>query len=319
MNNFLKLAIAVAVVIIIIAMAGVIFWPKLSSPTPVACDIMAKLCPNGSYVARTGPNCEFAACPSASPSPSANNENWQIMVDQAQGITFQYPKQLLTKYIDAFTWPPTVKIMTGVFSCLQAPLNSVSQEKITQRTVDSRTYCVEEKSGGAAGSTYTDYVYTGVKFGQLITVSFTLRYPQCLNYDDPQKTECLNERTAFDLDSLVDRIVASITYAAPVGQSGIAGNVLLGPTCPVMRVPPDPQCADKPYQTALVVATSDRSTVVKEFSSDASGNFRVTIPPGEYNIKSAANGLPRCANNATIKVTAGQFTNATVSCDTGIR
>lgn len=30
---------------------------------PVACTEEAKQCPDGSYVARTGPNCEFAACP----------------------------------------------------------------------------------------------------------------------------------------------------------------------------------------------------------------------------------------------------------------
>ncbi len=29
----------------------------------VACTQEAKLCPDGSYVGRTGPNCEFAQCP----------------------------------------------------------------------------------------------------------------------------------------------------------------------------------------------------------------------------------------------------------------
>lgn len=30
---------------------------------PVACTMDAKMCPDGSYVGRTGPKCEFAACP----------------------------------------------------------------------------------------------------------------------------------------------------------------------------------------------------------------------------------------------------------------
>ena len=30
---------------------------------PIACPMDAKLCPDGSYVGRTGPNCEFATCP----------------------------------------------------------------------------------------------------------------------------------------------------------------------------------------------------------------------------------------------------------------
>lgn len=36
-----------------------------TNPTdkPVACTMDAKACPDGSFVGRTGPNCEFAACP----------------------------------------------------------------------------------------------------------------------------------------------------------------------------------------------------------------------------------------------------------------
>ncbi|MFA7654357.1 MAG: hypothetical protein WCX97_05000 [Candidatus Magasanikbacteria bacterium] len=30
---------------------------------PIACTAEAKLCPDGSAVGRTGPNCEFAPCP----------------------------------------------------------------------------------------------------------------------------------------------------------------------------------------------------------------------------------------------------------------
>src|SRR3989344_5945198 len=37
--------------------------PKDISPSPKACTMEAKLCPDGSYVGRTGPNCEFAKCP----------------------------------------------------------------------------------------------------------------------------------------------------------------------------------------------------------------------------------------------------------------
>jgi hypothetical protein len=33
------------------------------TPAPVACTMEAKICPDGSAVGRTGPNCEFAACP----------------------------------------------------------------------------------------------------------------------------------------------------------------------------------------------------------------------------------------------------------------
>src|SRR5436853_3142264 len=36
----------------------------------VICTMEAKLCPDGSYVGRTGPHCEFAACPTATTTQS---------------------------------------------------------------------------------------------------------------------------------------------------------------------------------------------------------------------------------------------------------
>lgn len=36
---------------------------------PVACTMEAKICPNGSSVGRSGPNCEFAQCPETNPTP----------------------------------------------------------------------------------------------------------------------------------------------------------------------------------------------------------------------------------------------------------
>ena len=103
--------------------------------------------------------------------------------------------------------------------------------------------------------------------------------------------------------------------------NGIRGVAMLGPTCPVMKDPPDPACADKPYQASLVVTTSDQSSVIKTFSTGADGTFRVELPPGTYAIRSAAgaNILPRCASQGTISVASGSFTEATIYCDTGIR
>lgn len=34
-----------------------------TKPEGVVCTQDAEMCPDGSYVGRTGPNCEFAACP----------------------------------------------------------------------------------------------------------------------------------------------------------------------------------------------------------------------------------------------------------------
>lgn len=59
--------------IVILAMLGFIAWqfvvPTKFVHTPsnqVACTMDARECPDGSFVGRTGPNCEFAACPNGS-------------------------------------------------------------------------------------------------------------------------------------------------------------------------------------------------------------------------------------------------------------
>lgn len=50
--------------ILLILGAGYFVWPMfLNQPSRVACTMEAKLCPDGSSVGRTGPNCEFTACP----------------------------------------------------------------------------------------------------------------------------------------------------------------------------------------------------------------------------------------------------------------
>ncbi|HEX9846368.1 MAG TPA: hypothetical protein VGA92_07915 [Candidatus Nitrosotenuis sp.] len=115
----------------------------------------------------------------------------------------------------------------------------------------------------------------------------------------------------------------STEHVDDVGEfwGSIVGVVMLGPTCPVVENPLDPECADKPYETTLVVTTADQSRVIKEFSSDANGKFSVEVSPGEYAIRSAAaaNVLPYCSSNDTIKLSANDYTEITVHCDTGIR
>ncbi len=69
-----KLSHIVAVALLLIAVEIIVFAnyfgiprrTELSPERPQACTQEAMQCPDGSYVGRTGPNCEFAKCPSAS-------------------------------------------------------------------------------------------------------------------------------------------------------------------------------------------------------------------------------------------------------------
>jgi hypothetical protein len=101
-------------------------------------------------------------------------------------------------------------------------------------------------------------------------------------------------------------------------NSGIRGTVMLGPMCPVMRDPPDPQCADRGYETKISIArTNGQAVSIAE--SDALGNFEVQLAPGEY-VVSAVGGqmLPRCSP-VTVTISAGEYFPAKINCDTGIR
>ncbi len=139
-----------------------------------------------------------------------NNNLWTANTND-QGITFQYPKELLAKYVSVAEWPPVVKIETGTYSCKITPQEISSVSEITsQRMVDNRTYCVNVKHEGAAGSVYSSYTYTTTKSDKLVKVSFTLQYPNCNNYDEEQSKACTSERKAFDIDSTVDKIAQTI-------------------------------------------------------------------------------------------------------------
>ncbi|MDP4007381.1 MAG: hypothetical protein Q8P55_02185 [bacterium] len=101
--------------------------------------------------------------------------------------------------------------------------------------------------------------------------------------------------------------------------SGIEGMVLLGPLCPVVRE--GEECPDRPFETMLaVIADNQGGVVVKEFSSNAAGEFKVNLVPGIYSIRSADSEsmLPFCSTGV-FEVQKDGYTNIAVQCDTGIR
>lgn len=110
------------------------------------------------------------------------------------------------------------------------------------------------------------------------------------------------------------------TVITPATHAGIVGTAMLGPTCPVQRIPPDPACADKPYKGPLEVSTVDGSEVVDTFTTDSKGAFKRDLLPGDYTITTLGSSLyPRCSSTGAIHVTSSGYVTVQVSCDTGIR
>lgn len=116
-------------------------------------------------------------------------------------------------------------------------------------------------------------------------------------------------------------IIVSINLAND-DTSSINGYLHLGPVCPVQRIPPDPNCADKPFANARVdITVRDSGVLIKSIKSDADGNLHVNIAPGNYiiNVTPETGGfLPRC-DQREVSVTINKTVNVDMSCDTGIR
>ena len=104
-------------------------------------------------------------------------------------------------------------------------------------------------------------------------------------------------------------------------QSGVAGQVSVGPQCPV-EIEGEP-CANEPAAGSTVTVAkqlpgdSDAGgEVVGRTTTDADGNYRLAVPPGEYVVTADA-GMSCELMDARVSV--GVYSKVDIACDTGIR
>jgi hypothetical protein len=106
-----------------------------------------------------------------------------------------------------------------------------------------------------------------------------------------------------------------------VSGTGIYGQILIGPSCPVLRSGNEDECTNKPYQATIVIKSQDGSVEVAQFISDIRGRFKFELKPGTYTL------VPLSPNNALLpkgapqQVTVKQniYTKVIIPYDTGIR
>lgn len=113
----------------------------------------------------------------------------------------------------------------------------------------------------------------------------------------------------------VDEIIKGI-IAQGIGR--VNGTILLGPTCPVMKDPPDPKCADKPIFGEFIVQNAMGSIEFARFGTQKDGSFSVPLPAGEYYITWAEPRGPGIQGHL-VNVRTGETSVYTITFDTGIR
>lgn len=127
--------------------------------TETACTLEAKICPDGSSVGRTGPNCEFAQCPSSTTGPTnISRQSENTYVSDAFHFSFSYLpgwKVYAQEYKEGAVGG-TINLKTsdlspqGVTNKLYYRFNIFKKEGSFERTVTKyagqcETDCSEEK------------------------------------------------------------------------------------------------------------------------------------------------------------------------------
>lgn len=272
MNKYVLIS---ALVLIIIGGVWVSSSGRVPTPGNQACPQEAKLCPDGSAVGRTGPNCEFAACPAVVATSSATIGGNVTVNGTSIGIL-------------------------GLAEDSRCP---VDVQCIQAGTVRVRA---------SVDALNRDFTFTLGQPQEVGNVIITLASVIPSQKYSKQTLQPGDYQFTFT-------VVAKVTTGNQPLTTGVRGTVLLGPICPVERIPPDPRCADKPYATVIDVRHSGASSVFATGRSDATGAFEFSLPTGSYTLTAGGGTmLPRC-NPTKINVGTTGYATTTISCDSGIR
>ena len=99
-------------------------------------------------------------------------------------------------------------------------------------------------------------------------------------------------------------------------DSGVEGQVFIGPMCPVVQV--GQECPDQPYQATLTVNSPAGERIV-QIQTGKDGTFKIPLAPGNYILHPESPNVMPFAQELPFTVEAGRFTQVNVNYDSGIR
>lgn len=101
-----------------------------------------------------------------------------------------------------------------------------------------------------------------------------------------------------------------------VSDSGVEGQVTIGPTCPVVRL--DQPCPDRPYQATLTIQ-DQAGRRIAQVQSQSDGSYRLGLVPGNYILHPETADRMTHAPDQPFTVVKGKFTRVDIVYDSGIR
>src|SRR4051794_11705320 len=104
------------------------------------------------------------------------------------------------------------------------------------------------------------------------------------------------------------------------GPTGVGGVVTAGPICPVEKNPPDPACAPRPVDGAVLVIRDAGGMEVARVTTAADGAYFAELPGGVYVVMpQPAKGLLGTPAPESVTVADGATLRLDLLYDTGIR
>lgn len=107
--------------------------------------------------------------------------------------------------------------------------------------------------------------------------------------------------------------------ASQAQKGTLEGRITIGPLCPVEPCHLTQEQIDQAYTSrSIIIYASDRTTIIRQISIPAGGNYNISLNPGTYFVTIHPGGIGDYPFQEII-VSSNQTTRLDLNVDTGIR
>lgn len=228
-------------------------------------------------------------------------------------VSFVLPKKVGTNLSEAVVNVYVSGTKNAVDRC-GAVRTDMGEQALGSASFGGITFTVFSSTGVAAGNFYETHSYRAAANGYCFEIDERMHSTSIDNYEPGTVQEFNRVSTLAELESIARSFTLTETDRE---GTGISGSITVSPTCPVEKVPRDPACAPRPYQTPIDFLRN--GVLIKRLRSAVDGTFTVELSSGTYMVAPHGGEVyPRCENKS-VYVKQDTFTTVSLSCDSGIR